>query len=60
MAKLLMIQGTSSGCGKSIFVTALCRIVKQRGIKVAHFLDSLSETIESYLDMGKIWRIAGL
>ena len=55
-----MIQGTSSSCGKSILVTALCRIVKQRGIKVAHFLDSLSETIESYLDMDKIWGIACL
>jgi len=60
MAKFSMIQGTSSSCGKSILVTALCRIVKQRGIKVAHFLDSLSETIESYLDMDKIWGIACL
>ncbi|GAQ95412.1 adenosylcobyric acid synthase [Thermodesulfovibrio aggregans] len=32
-----MIQGTSSGCGKSLIVTALCRIAKNRGIKVAPF-----------------------
>lgn len=37
MAKLLMIQGTSSNCGKSLIVTALCRIAKNRGIKVAPF-----------------------
>uniref|UniRef100_A0A7C4EK83 Cobyric acid synthase n=1 Tax=Thermodesulfovibrio aggregans TaxID=86166 RepID=A0A7C4EK83_9BACT len=37
MAKLLMIQGTSSNCGKSLIVTALCRIAKQKGIKVAPF-----------------------
>ncbi|GAB5046596.1 cobyric acid synthase [Thermodesulfovibrio sp. TK110] len=32
-----MIQGTSSNCGKSLIVTALCRIAKQKGIKVAPF-----------------------
>ncbi|WP_353684575.1 cobyric acid synthase [Thermodesulfovibrio sp. 3907-1M] len=37
MAKLLMIQGTSSNCGKSLIVTALCRIARLRGIKVAPF-----------------------
>ncbi len=37
MAKLLMIQGTSSNCGKSLIVTALCRIAKQKGIEVAPF-----------------------
>ncbi|GLI53737.1 cobyric acid synthase [Thermodesulfovibrio yellowstonii] len=37
MAKLLMIQGTSSNCGKSLIVNALCRIAKNRGIKVAPF-----------------------
>ena len=36
-SKMLMIQGTSSGAGKSIIVTALCRILTNRGFKVAPF-----------------------
>src|SRR5699024_4591407 len=37
MAKKLMILGTTSNAGKSLLVTALCRIYSRRGYKVAPF-----------------------
>lgn len=37
MAKALMFLGTSSESGKSVLAAAFCRILKQRGIRVAPF-----------------------
>ena len=48
MAKRIMIQGSMSGAGKSLLVTALCRIFAQDGLRAAPF-KSQNMALNSYV-----------
>ncbi|MBE0450241.1 MAG: cobyric acid synthase [Clostridia bacterium] len=48
MSKKIMFQGTGSSVGKSIIVTAVCRILSNKGINVAPF-KSQNMALNSYI-----------
>lgn len=53
--KTLMIQGTSSGAGKSVFVASLCRIFSDKGYTVSPFK---SQNMSNYAYVGKGFEIS--
>lgn len=54
-SKLIMVQGTSSGAGKSLIVTTLCRMLSNRGYKVSPFKSqNMSSFIYNINNTGKI------
>lgn len=60
-AKTIMLQGSSSSAGKSLLVTALCRIFARRGLRVAPYKSqNMSNNAAVCLDGSEIGRAQAL